>query len=156
MAVRRLLIDQLRSPHAHATLRDALAGLPPEQRGARPAGQPHTPWRLLAHLRLAQWDIVEFSRGPEHVSPPFPDGYWPASDAPRAGEWEEAIAAYERDLDAFAALLADPAIPLLTPFPWGDGQTLMREAQLIADHNAYHVGQIVMLRQLLGSWPPQG
>ena len=152
-ALRERLVELLRSGDAHVDLERALEDLPPEQRGARPPGQPHTVWRLLEHLRIAQWDILEFSRGPDHVSPPWPAGYWPEGDAPASdAQWDEARERYERDLDAFGALLRDPASDLFAPFPWGSGQTLLREALVLADHQAYHVGQIVLLRQLLGSW----
>ena len=153
--LRRQLGELLASPHAHATFEQAVHGVPPQLRGARAPGQPHTLWRLLEHLRIAQWDIVEFSRRPDHVSPGFPDGYWPAEDAPPdAAAWERSVAAVQGDRETFVALLQDPGHDLYAPFPWGDGQTLLREALLIADHNAYHIGQMVLLRQLLGSWPP--
>ena len=152
-ALRERLVEMLRSGDAHVGLDAALEDLPPEQRGARPPGQPHTVWRLLEHLRIAQWDILEFSRGPDHVSPPWPDGYWPDGDAPASdAQWDEARERYERDLDAFCALLRDPASDLFLAFAWGSGQDLLREALVLADHQAYHVGQIVLLRQLLGSW----
>jgi uncharacterized damage-inducible protein DinB len=151
--LRERLVELLRSTHAHAGLEAALEGLPAEQRGARPPGQPHTVWRLFEHLRIAQWDILEFSRDASHVSPQWPAGYWPAADAPASeAEWDEARERYERDLEAFCALLRDPASDLFKPFPWGSGQNLLREALVLADHQAYHVGQIVLLRQLLGSW----
>ena len=127
----------------------------PQRRGERPAGQPHTLWRLLEHLRIAQWDILEFSRRADHVSPAWPDGYWPPEDGPPDdAAWEKSIEAVQRDREAFAELLADEGRDLFEPFAWGQGQTLLREALLIADHNAYHIGQMVTLRQLLGIWPP--
>ncbi len=154
-ALRRQLRELLRSAHAHLPLARVIAGLPAALHGARPAGQPHTLWQLLEHLRIAQWDIVEFSRRADHQSPPWPEGYWPASEAPPdAGAWEASLRALDDDLERFVTLLDDPARDLFAPFPWGDGQTLLREALLIADHNAYHVGQMVTLRQMLGSWPP--
>jgi uncharacterized damage-inducible protein DinB len=156
-ALRDQLAGLLGSAHAHVDLDGALAALPVEQRGARPPGQPHTVWRLLEHLRIAQWDILEFSRDPRHASPEWPSGYWPASDAP-AGEqeWRQSRERYAADLAAFRGLLLDPGRDLFAVFPWGTGQTLLREALVLADHQAYHVGQIVSLRQLLGSWPPRG
>jgi uncharacterized damage-inducible protein DinB len=154
-ALRRQLASLLGSGDAHVTLDAALEGLTAADRGARPPGQPHTIWRLLEHLRIAQWDILEFSRDPRHASPAWPEGYWPAADAPRdEGEWRQCRERYAADLAAFRALVEDPAQDLFTPFPWGSGQTLLREALLLADHQAYHAGQIVLLRQLLGSWPP--
>jgi uncharacterized damage-inducible protein DinB len=152
-ALREHLLHLLRGGGAHLDFEKAVAALPPELRGVRPAGLPHSPWRLLEHMRIAQWDILEFSRNPRHVSPPFPDGYWPQGDAPPdAAAWDRSVAAYRADLRAMEALVADPASDLFTPFPHGQGQTLLREALLVADHNAYHLGQLVVVRRLLGAW----
>jgi hypothetical protein len=152
-ALRDHLLYLLRGGGAHVEFDAAVADLPPQVRGAKPAGQPHTPWRLVEHLRIAQWDILEFSRNPRHVSPPFPDGYWPAGDAPpdeRA--WDRSVAAFRADLKAMQDLVSDPATDLFAPIPGGQGQTVLREALLVADHNAYHLGQLVLLRRLLGAW----
>ncbi len=155
-SLRRHLIDLLRGRNAHLDFDAAVKDLPPELRGARPQGQPHTPWRLVEHLRIAQSDILEFSRDAGHVSPSWPDGYWPAGDAPPNDEaWQASARAFRRDLQAMCDLVTDPASDLFAEFPWGDGQTLLREALLVADHNAYHLGQIVTLRSLLGDWPPR-
>jgi hypothetical protein len=109
---------------------------------------------LLEHLRIAQWDILEFSRDGRHVSPPFPEGYWPSGDAPPDEEaWERSVSAFRADLKAMEALVADPSTDLFAPIPHGQGQTVLREALLVADHNAYHLGQLVLLRRLLGAWP---
>ena len=105
-------------------------------------------------MRIAQWDILEFSRNAKHVSPPFPDGYWPDEDAPPdAVAWDRCLAAFRADLQAMQDLVADPSTDLFAPIPHGDGQTILREALLVADHNAYHLGQLVMLRRMLGAWP---
>jgi hypothetical protein len=147
----------LRGGGAHLDFDRAIAELAPELRGAKPAGVPHTPWRLLEHLRIAQWDILEFSRNPRHVSPPFPDGYWPKDDAPPDPEaWDGSIAAFRADLRAMQDLVADPAVDLFAPLAHGEGQTVLREALLVADHNAYHLGQLVVIRRLLGAWPEEG
>jgi hypothetical protein len=152
-ALREHVLYLLRGGGAHLDFEKAVAGLPPELRGVRPAGVPHSPWRLLEHLRLAQWDILEFSRNPRHVSPPFPEGYWPQGDAPPdAAAWDRSADGFRADLRAMQALVADPASDLFTPFAHGQGQTLLREALLVADHNAYHLGQLVMVRRLLGAW----
>jgi hypothetical protein len=104
-------------------------------------------------MRIAQWDILEFCRNPKHVSPDWPDGYWPPDDAPPdARAWDQSLQSFHRDRQAFEALIADPASDLLTPLPHGDGQTLTREALLIADHTAYHLGQLILLRRVLGAW----
>lgn len=153
--LRRQLRELLDSPHAHANFAQAVHGVPAEKRGERRPGQPHTLWRLLEHLRIAQWDILEFSRRADNVSPEWPDGYWPPEDGPPdEGAWETSVEAVQRDREAFAELLAGEGRDLFAPFPWGQGQTLLRQALLIADHNAYHVGQMVLVRQLLGIWPP--
>src|SRR5438105_8230260 len=135
----------------------AIKDLLTELREAKPAHLPHTPWRLLEHMRIAQWDILEFCRNPRHVSPPFPQGYWPAGDAPPdEAAWDRSVAAFQADLQAMQDLVADPATDLFAPFPHGEGQTVLREALLVADHNAYHLGQLVVVRRLLGAWPEGG
>jgi hypothetical protein len=156
-ALREHLVELLRGGGAHLDFDSAVADLPAKLRGAKPPGQPHTPWRLLEHMRIAQWDILEFSRNPKHVSPPFPDGYWPRGDAPPDGKaWDRSVEAFRADLRAMQDLVADPATDLLARIPHGEGQTILREALLVADHNAYHLGQLVMLRRLLGAWPDKG
>jgi hypothetical protein len=143
----------LRGGGAHLNFDKAVAGLPPDLRGRAVAPVPHTPWRLLEHLRIAQWDILEFSRNPKHVSPVWPDGYWPHGDAPPDQRvWNHAVNAFRKDLAAMCDLVADPAIDLFAPIPHGEGQTILREALLVADHNAYHLGQLVVVRRLLGCW----
>jgi hypothetical protein len=151
--LRKHLLELLGGGHAHLTFDKAVAGLPPELRGANPHRMPHTPWRLLEHMRIAQWDILRFSIDRNHVSPEFPAGYWPEGDAPPdPGAWDRSVAAFRADLKAMMDLVADPQSDLFTPFPHGQGQTLLREALLVADHNAYHLGQLVMVRRLLGAW----
>ena len=150
------LLYLLRGGGAHLDFEAAIAGLQADLRGARPAGLPHTPWRLLEHMRLAQWDILEFCRNPQHVSPNFPDGYWPRGDAPPdAGAWDRSADAFRADLRVMQELVADASSDLFAPIPHGQGQTLLREALLVADHNAYHLGQFVTVRRLLGAWPAQ-
>jgi DinB superfamily len=155
-ALREHLVTLLSTSHAHVDFDAAVSNLKADLRGVRPEGCPHSPWELVEHLRIAQWDIVEFSRGPDHASPEWPAGYWPPTPAPPDdGAWERSLAAFRADLQAMRERVADPASDLFTPFPWGDGQTLLREALLVADHNAYHVGQLVDVRRLLGAWPPR-
>ena len=138
---------------AHLDFDKAITGLPPEIRGVRAPNTPHTAWRLVEHLRIAQWDILEFSRDPEHVSPEWPAGYWPAGDAPPDdAAWDRSVAAFRADLAAMRALVNNPGTDLFAPLPHGDGQTVLREALLVADHNAYHLGQLVFLRRALGAW----
>jgi hypothetical protein len=152
-ALRDHLLYLLRGGGAHLNFDAAISGLPAELHGAKPAGVPHSPWRLLEHMRIAQWDILEFSRNPKHVSPPFPDGYWPVSDAPPDPDaWDRSVAAFRADLQAMCHLVANPATDLFARIPHGDGQTILREALLVADHNAYHLGQLVVVRRALGAW----
>ena len=152
-ALRQHLLDVLRGGNAHLNLEEGLTGLPPHLRGERPSGLPYSPWRLLEHMRIAQWDILEFSRNPKHVSPEFPAGYWPESDAPPDDKaWQKSIRQFRADLKAMQDLVEDPTVDLFAPIPHGDGQTLLREVLLVADHNSYHLGQIVVLRRLLGVW----
>lgn len=151
--LREHLLYLLRGGGAHVGFDKAIAGLPAELRGKKVPNMPHTPWRLLEHMRIAQWDIVEFTRNPRHVSPQWPEGYWPAHDGPPdAGAWEKSVAAFRADLRAMQDLVADPNTDLFTPLAHGDGQTVLREALLVADHNAYHLGQMVTIRRLLGAW----
>ena len=151
------LVEQLsallRGGNAHATFDDATKKFPIEQAGTRPEGMAHSAWELLEHLRIAQNDILRFSQEPDYQSPKWPEGYWPASPAPPdEARWKKSVRDFRRDLAAFEKLLEKRADKLDKPFPWGQGQTLLREALLIADHNAYHVGQLVLVRQALGIW----
>jgi DinB superfamily len=153
----RILRDQLAMAlhwgEAHVDWKTALAGLPVKERGAKPPGAPHSAWEQLEHVRITQRDILEFSRNPKHVSPDFPSGYWPkASAPPNAAAWDESVKAFERDLGEMQKLVMDPRTDLAAPIPHGSGQTILREALLLADHNSYHLGQFVQLRRLVGAW----
>lgn len=153
-SLRKHLIELLRGGSAHVGFFDALADFPADKRGAFASGLPHTGWQLLEHSRIAQWDILEFSRNPKHVSPEFPEGYWPKTPVPADdATWAKGVKAFQRDLQTMIALVSNPRADLHAPFPWGDGQTLLREALLLADHNTYHLGQIVDLRRALKIWP---
>jgi hypothetical protein len=153
-ALRKQLIEMLRGGHAHATFEAAVKDFPVEKAGTRPQGLPYSAWELLEHLRIAQEDILRFSQTADHASPKWPEGYWPANPAPASpGEWQKSVRAFEKDLAEFQALVEDPGQDLYRAFPWGDGQTLLREAMLIVDHNAYHIGQLVLVRRLVGAWP---
>lgn len=134
---------------AHMRFDDAVKDFPLAQRGIRPPGAPHSAWELLEHLRIGLWDIVEFSRDAKHVSPPWPSGYWPSTPAPPTDTaWDESVAAYQAALRALAAMTRDGSNDLFARIPHGDGQTLLREILVAGDHNAYHVGQLVMLRRM--------
>ena len=138
---------------AHQTLDAVVADFPPELRGVRPQGLPHSAWELLEHIRIAQWDMLEFSRDPKHVSPEFPKGYWPPTPAPPSEKaWDESIDKYKADRAEFEKLILDPKNDLTAPIPHADGQTLLREALLTADHTSHHLGQLILVRRLLGAW----
>ena len=152
-ALREHLVKLLTLAQAHATFDQAVKGLPAELRGKAPQGAEHTPWQLLEHLRIAQWDILEFSRDPKHESPKWPEGYWPQEKAPADEKaWDRSVRAFKRDLKAMCDLVRDEQTDLFAKIPHGDGQTILREAMLVADHNAYHIGQLVLTRRLLGAW----
>ena len=152
-ALREHLLELLGAGHAHLDFEKAIAGLPPDLRGVKPAGLPHSPWRLLEHMRIAQWDILRFSVDPHHVSPDFPTGYWPEGDAPPDSQaWEQSVLAFQTDLRSMMDLVANPETDLFKHIPHGQGQTILRETLLVADHNAYHLGQLVIVRRLLGAW----
>jgi len=154
-ALRKHLVSLLTSTDAHLGFDDAIAGIPPEQRGVRLPGAAHTAWQLLEHLRICLWDFVEFCRNPKHVSPTFPDGYWPTTDAPPDdAAWQKSIAAFRADMRAMAKLVADPRRDLFARVNHPEAaakHTLLREALVLADHNAYHLGQLVLLRRLLSA-----
>ena len=151
--VREQIINLLKGGQAHLTLDDTLKGFPEKLRGVKPPGAPHSAWQLLEHLRIAQWDILEFSRDAKHVSPKWPEGYWPTSDKPPTdAQWKKSISAIKKDLQAMQRLVEDPSTDLYSKIPHGTGQNILREALLIADHNAYHLGQLVLVRRLLGAW----
>ena len=152
-SLRKRLVELLKGGEAHVGISDALADFPTEKRGAYANGLEHTGWQLLEHIRLAQWDILEFGRDPKHVSPDFPDGYWPKTPGPGDdAEWTKSVQSVASDLHSMISLVTNPRTDLHAAFPWGGGQTLLRQALLLADHNAYHVGQMVDLRRALGIW----
>ena len=139
---------------AHAKFDEVIKDLPPSLRAAKPENFPHSPWMLLEHMRIAQWDILEFSRNRKHVSPDWPQGYWPRNEAaPSTAAWNASLRKFHQDMKAMQGLVANPKTDLYARIPWGDGQTILREALLLADHNAYHVAQLVDVRRLLGAWP---
>lgn len=151
--LREHLDDLLAGGNAHVDWKTAFAGIPPKLRGVRPPGAAYSIWELLEHMRIAQWDILEFSRDPKHVSPDWPGGYWPKTRAPgNAKAWDKSLKSFARDLAAMKKLVANPRTDLFARIPHGTGQTILREALLVADHNAYHLGQVVVVRRLLGAW----
>jgi len=154
-ALREQLKRLLGWEDAHVGLQTAVKGLSPELRSMVPEGMPHSAWQILEHLRIAQHDIHDFCVKPGYKEMRWPEDYWPPSPAPpNARSWDQSIAAFETGLEAMQRLAMDPAIDLFARIPHGSGQTYLREILLVADHNAYHVGQLVLLRRRLGAWPP--
>jgi len=152
-AARAHLIWLLEGGHAHTKFDDAVKGFPVDRAGERPAGTPYSAWELLEHMRIAQNDMLRFSLSADHVSPQWPAGYWPADPAPkRPGDWTKSLRSFRKDLAEFVAVIRDPGRDLYRKLPWGTGQTLFQEALQIADHNSYHLGQLVLVRRLLGAW----
>ncbi len=151
--LREHLMELLNGGNAHAGFDDAVKDFPGKLRGQKPERFPHSPWMLLEHLRIAQEDILEFSTNPKYKSRKWPDDYWPKTGAPpTATAWDESIQQFRKDLQAMQDLVADPKTDLYQRIPWGDGQTILREALLLADHNSYHVAQLIDVRRLLGAW----
>jgi hypothetical protein len=150
--VREQVVQLLRGGQAHVTFDDAVIDLPASLRGVRPPGAEHSAWEILEHIRIAQWDILEFSRSAKHVSPKWPEGYWPKSNSPTDAAWRKTIAAIKKDCKAMIALVANSKTDLYAKIPHGTGQNVLREAMLTADHNAYHIGELVLLRRMLGAW----
>jgi hypothetical protein len=152
-ALRQHVVELLNAGHAHATFEQAVKGLPAELRGKLAKGAEHTPWQLLEHLRLAQWDILDFSRNPKYQALKWPDDYWPKEKAPADEKaWDKSVRAFKKDLKGMVALVEDEKTDLFAKIPHGGGQAILREALLVADHNAYHIGQLVLVRRLLGAW----
>ena len=152
-ALRKHLLYLLGGGGAHVDFDSAITGWPAKLRGSKPKGLPHTAWQLLEHLRIAQWDILDFSRNPKHVSPEWPEGYWPSTDAPPSpAAWNNSVSTFQADLKAMMSLVKSPRRDLFARIPHGEGQTILREALLVADHNAYHLGELVYLRRALGAW----
>jgi hypothetical protein len=152
-AFRDLLVRLLAWEDAHVGFESAVADLPPDARGTQPPGLPYSPWQLVEHLRLAQHDILEFCRNPNYREMKWPDDYWPRSATPpSARAWDDSIREYVEDRKALQQLASDPALDLNAAIPHGSGQTYLREFVLAADHAAYHIGQLVAVRRLLGAW----
>lgn len=147
------LVALLEEGNAHASFEKAIKGLPTPLFGKIPEGSAYSVWQLVEHIRIAQWDILEFSKGPGHKSPKWPDEYWPKDpEPPNAHAFKKAVEQIAADRKAFVGLLQDAGEDLYKPFAYGDGQSLFREALLIADHTSYHTGEIILLRRILGAW----
>jgi uncharacterized damage-inducible protein DinB len=152
--LRKQLVALLDGGQAHATFEDAVKDFPAELRGVVADGLPYSAWQIVEHIRIAQRDILDFSAPPTGGYQPmeWPKDYWPKEKEPGPGAWDRAVTAIEADREKFKALVQKPEADLAKPFLWGTGQNLLREALLIADHNAYHTGELIVLRRLLGAW----
>ena len=152
-SLRKHLIELLDGGHAHASFDQVIKDFPAKFRGEIHKGLPHSAWQLLEHMRISQSDILDFSRNPKYKGLKWPAEYWPKNAAPdNAVEWEKSIQSFQEGLDAMKKLVTDPKTDLFAKLPWGEGQTVLREAMLLADHNAHHLAQIIDLRRLLGIW----
>lgn len=152
-ALRKQLIALLTSDQAHQSFDNAVKDLPIELLGVKPENLPYSIWQLVDHIRIVQWDILEFSRDPTHQSPSWPEGYWLKETAPAdENAWQQSLDQIRKDRQAFITLLNNPQRDLYEPFAHGTGQNLLREALLIADHTAYHIGEIIIIRRLLNAW----
>ncbi len=152
-ALREHLLYLLNGDGAHSNFEGAIKNMPPALRCQKPKGSAHSPWEVLEHLRIALWDILEFVRNPKHVSPEFPAGYWPSAPTPPNDKaWDESANAFRHHSTELAGLIANESTDLFSAIPHGGEKTILREILLVADHNAYHLGELVLLRRLLGAW----
>lgn len=151
--VRKQLLDLLKGGNAHMSFEEAVARFPMEAINSSPPESDYTPWRLLEHIRIAQWDIVEFVRNPQHVSPPWPAGYWPAKgESADPQKWEESLKNFRSDLKAMQEIVENPETDLLGELAHAPGYTILREVLVLADHNAYHMGEFAMMREVMNTW----
>jgi hypothetical protein len=152
-ALREQLVEFLRGGQAHADLKSVVGDFPVELRGVKPKGAEHSAWQLLEHIRMALDDLLDFSTNSHYVQPEWPDDYWPKEAAPAdPGEWDASVKAIKEGVAEFEKLVGNPESNLYATIPWGQGQTLLREVLLAGQHTSYHLGQIVLLRRLLGAW----
>jgi hypothetical protein len=150
--LRKHLLELLDGGHAYAAFDDVIANFPAQSYGETPKGLPHSAWMLLDHMRITQWDILEFSRNPKYKALKWPDDYWPKKSAPDPAAWDKCVKSFREDLAAMKKLVSDSKTDLFAEIPWGEGQTILREALLVADHNSHHLGQLIDVRRLLGIW----
>jgi hypothetical protein len=149
-SLRKQLVRTMEGGESHLDFKSVVEDFPADKRGVKPHGAPHSAWQLVEHMRIAQWDILEFSRNPKHKSPKWPEGYWPSAAAPPDdGVWEKSVRGFEADAAAMAELIRDGSVDLFAKIEGGDGQTLLREACVVAAHNSYHLGQLEFLKKML-------
>jgi len=154
--LREQLLRLLQGGNAHMGIDEAVADFPMGRINEKPPNVPYSPWRLLEHIRITQWDILEFVRDPQHVSPSWPDGHWPAPEAQAdEAKWKATLEGIHNDLRAFEEIIQDPATEFFGPIPHAQDYNIFREILLVADHNAYHIGEFGILRQVTGTWPKE-
>lgn len=152
-SLRKHLIELLDGAQAHATFDKVIADFPPRFRGEIPKGLPHSAWMLLEHLRISQWDIIDFCGNPKYKEMKWPEEYWAKTPSPpEPSAWDQSVKAFRDDLEAMKKIVKDPKTDLFAKIAWGDGQSILREAMLIADHNSHHLGQLIDVRRALGIW----
>ncbi len=152
--LRKQLVALLRGGNAHMPLEDAVADFPMEAINRQPPNVPYSPWHLLEHLRLTQWDILDFIRNPKYVYRQWPEDYWPApGEQADAVKWQETISRFKADQDSLASIVQDPATDLTADLAHAPGYNILREILVVSDHNAYHIGEFAILRQVMGTWP---
>ena len=152
--LRDQLVALLGGGNAHLGFDNAIADFPFNYINSKAPEVTYTPWHILEHMRIAQWDILAFIRDPDHVSPSWPEGYWPAPDSvANQSQWEQTISGFRRDLRALQELVRNLSTDLLAPIPHAPDYTILREILVVADHNAYHIGEFAVLRQVMATWP---
>ena len=151
--VRQQLLALLNGGNAHMSFEQAVADFPAEHFNTRPANVSYTPWHILEHLRIAQWDILDFIRNPDYVTPEWPKDYWPdAGEIAKQLQWDKTISSFLQDLQSLRDITADPETDLYAPLPHAPDYTIFREILVVSDHNAYHIGEFAILRQVMGTW----
>jgi len=151
--VREQLLALLNGGNAHMNFEQAVTDFPAEHFNTRPDNVAYTPWHILEHLRIAQWDILEFIRNPDHISPDWPKGYWPdPAEESDQNQWKETISAFLSNLGSLRSLVKDSGVDLYAPIPHAPNYTIFREILVVSDHNAYHIGEFAILRQVMSTW----
>lgn len=151
--VRQQLLALLNGGNAHMTFEQAVADFPDEHFNTRPLNIPYTPWHILEHLRIAQWDILDFIRNPDYITPEWPKEYWPDSEATAHQEqWDKTINSFLENLQSLRDIVSDPETDLYGPIPHAPDYNIFREMLVVSDHNAYHIGEFAILRQVMSTW----
>jgi uncharacterized damage-inducible protein DinB len=152
-ALRKALIDYLEHPHTHAPFMDAVKNFPEKLMNEKPNNLPYSFWQLLEHIRISQFDMIDFMHNPDYKEMEWPKDYWPTdSQKATAKMWNESVKKYEKDIETLKKIIEDPKLDMLAPIPHGQGQTILREVLQIIDHASYHIGEFIVMRRLTGEW----